>query len=108
MPRASRACRAERPWFLEMRMGEVPDGADSHSSLKVSCSAYSSTLKMEAICSSKTSVDFQRTIRRYIPEHGILHNHRYENLNCYTFIYTFTCLTYVQFVSNPLNVAQLL
>jgi hypothetical protein len=27
-----------------------------------------STLKMEAICSSETSVDTQRTIRRYIPE----------------------------------------
>jgi hypothetical protein len=28
----------------------------------------SSTLKMEAICSSETSVDTQRTTRRYIPE----------------------------------------
>jgi hypothetical protein len=27
-----------------------------------------SSLKMEAICSSKTSVDAQRTTRRYIPE----------------------------------------
>jgi hypothetical protein len=26
------------------------------------------TLKMEAICSSETSVEFQRTTRRYIPE----------------------------------------
>jgi hypothetical protein len=34
----------------------------------VSCSAYSLTLKMEAICYSETSVDFQRTTRRYIPE----------------------------------------
>jgi hypothetical protein len=33
----------------------------------ISCSAYFSTLKMGAICSSKTSVDFQRTTRRYIP-----------------------------------------
>jgi hypothetical protein len=33
-----------------------------------SCSAYVSTLKMEAICSSETSVDFQRTIQRYTPE----------------------------------------
>jgi hypothetical protein len=33
----------------------------------VSCLAYS-TLKMEAICSSETSIDFQRTTRRYIPE----------------------------------------
>jgi hypothetical protein len=31
-------------------------------------SAYSSTLKMEAICSSETSVDFQRTTWRYISE----------------------------------------
>jgi hypothetical protein len=34
----------------------------------VSCLAYSSTLKTEAICSSETSVDFQRTTRRYISE----------------------------------------
>jgi hypothetical protein len=34
----------------------------------VSCSAYSSIMKMEATCSSETSVDFQRTARRSIPE----------------------------------------
>jgi hypothetical protein len=34
----------------------------------VSCLAYSSTLKMEVICSSETSVDFQRITWRYIPE----------------------------------------
>jgi hypothetical protein len=34
----------------------------------VSRSAYSLALKMEAICSSETSVDFQWTTRRYIPE----------------------------------------
>jgi hypothetical protein len=34
----------------------------------VSCSAYFSILKMEAICCSETSVDFQLTTRRYIPE----------------------------------------
>jgi hypothetical protein len=34
----------------------------------VSRLAYSSTLKMEATCSSVTSVDFQRATRRYIPE----------------------------------------
>jgi hypothetical protein len=39
----------------------------------VSCSAYSSTLKMETICSSETPVDFQRTTRRYIPEDGTQH-----------------------------------
>jgi hypothetical protein len=34
----------------------------------VSCSAYFSTLKMEEIFFSETSVDFQWTTRRYIPE----------------------------------------
>jgi hypothetical protein len=45
-----------------------------------SCSAYSSTLKMEAICSTETSIDIRRTTRRYIPEDSTLHNHRCENL----------------------------
>jgi hypothetical protein len=36
-----------------------------------SCLVYSSTLKMEATCSIETSVDFQRTARRYIPEDRI-------------------------------------
>jgi hypothetical protein len=40
----------------------------------VSCLAYSSTLKMEATCSSETSIDFRRTTRRYIPEDGTLQN----------------------------------
>jgi hypothetical protein len=34
----------------------------------VCCSAYSSTLKIEAKCSSELSIDFQRTTRRYIQE----------------------------------------
>jgi hypothetical protein len=38
----------------------------------LSCSVYSSTLKMEAICSSETSVDFQRNTQRYIPEDNAL------------------------------------
>jgi hypothetical protein len=41
----------------------------------VSCLAYTSTLKMEAICSSETSVDFQRATRRYIPEDRTLPGH---------------------------------
>jgi hypothetical protein len=40
----------------------------------------SSNLKMEAIWSSETSVDTQRTTWRYIPEVDTLHNHRCENL----------------------------
>jgi hypothetical protein len=39
----------------------------------VSRLAYSLTLKMDATCSSETSVDFQRTTRRYIPKHRTLH-----------------------------------
>jgi hypothetical protein len=39
--------------------------------------------EMEATCSSETSVDFQRTTRRYIPEERILHNSRCENLKSY-------------------------
>jgi hypothetical protein len=38
----------------------------------VSCSAYFFILKMEAICSSETSVDTQRTTLRYIPKDGTL------------------------------------
>jgi hypothetical protein len=50
----------------------------------VSCSAYYSTLKMEEKFSSETSVKFQRTTRRYIPEESSLHSHRCENLKPYT------------------------
>jgi hypothetical protein len=46
----------------------------------VSCSAYSSTVKMETISSSETSVDFKRTTRRYVPQDSTLHDHRCENL----------------------------
>jgi hypothetical protein len=41
------------------------------------------TLKMEALCSSETSVATQRTTRRHIPEDDTLHNHRCENLKSY-------------------------
>jgi hypothetical protein len=46
--------------------------------------AYSFALKMETICSSETSVDFYRTIRRYIPEDYSPHSHRCENLTSNT------------------------
>jgi hypothetical protein len=38
---------------------------------------------MEAICSSETSVETQRTARSHIPEVDTLHNHRCENLKSY-------------------------
>jgi hypothetical protein len=41
---------------------------------------------MAAICSSETSVDFQRTTQRSIPEDSTLHNNRCETLKSY--IYT--------------------
>jgi hypothetical protein len=44
----------------------------------VSCSAYSLTKKMEAICSSETSVDFQRATLCYIPEQRTLQNHHWK------------------------------
>jgi hypothetical protein len=55
----------------------------------VSCLVYSSTLKMEATCSCVTSVGFQRTTWRYIPEWIILHNRRCETLKSYTCINAF-------------------
>jgi hypothetical protein len=50
---------------------------------------YFSTLKMETIRSSETSVH-TRSTRRYIPEDGILHSHRCENLKSYTIQASFT------------------
>jgi hypothetical protein len=54
------------------------------------------TLKMEAICSSETSFDIQRSTRRYISEDSTLHNHHCEdgedceNIRSYTDCYEFT------------------
>jgi hypothetical protein len=50
----------------------------------VSSWACSSAQKMKAICSSETSVGFQRTTRRYIPEDRSLHKHRCGNLSLIT------------------------
>jgi hypothetical protein len=43
-----------------------------------------SALKMEAIRSSETSVH-TRSTQRHIPEDGILHSHRCENLKSFKF-----------------------
>jgi hypothetical protein len=40
--------------------------------MMISCLAFSSTLNMETKCSSETSVDFQRTTQRHVPEDRIL------------------------------------
>jgi hypothetical protein len=44
----------------------------------------SSTLNMEAIYFSETSVATQQTTRRHIPEDDTLRHHRCENLKSYT------------------------
>jgi hypothetical protein len=38
---------------------------------------------MGGMCSSETSVDFQLTTQRYIPEDNTLHNHHCKNLKSY-------------------------
>jgi hypothetical protein len=43
-----------------------------------------STLKMEAICFSVTSVDFRRITWRCIPEDRTLDNHSWANLKSYS------------------------
>jgi hypothetical protein len=48
----------------------------------ISCLPYSWTLKMEATCSSETSVDFYRSTRRYNPG-DTLHDH----LKSYIFMF---------------------
>jgi hypothetical protein len=49
----------------------------------VSCLAYFSTVKVEATCSSETSVNFQHITCRYIPEDRTLRKYCYENLKSY-------------------------
>jgi hypothetical protein len=46
----------------------------------VSCLVYTSTLKMGAPCSSKTSFEFHQTTRDHSLEERILHNHCWVNL----------------------------
>jgi hypothetical protein len=46
----------------------------------VSCSAYS-TMKMVAICSSETSIGFQRTTQRYIPEDNSVPHEKLRGFN---------------------------
>jgi hypothetical protein len=65
---------------------------------------FSSTLKMEAISSSETSVASQQTTRRYIPEDYTLHNHRCENLKSYLkyLIYAYISISAIlKLANNP-------
>jgi hypothetical protein len=60
--------------MLCIPLNETSPKAGSPAFRLVSCVAYSSTLKMEATCSSETSVDFQQTTQCYIPEDRALHD----------------------------------
>jgi hypothetical protein len=53
-----------------------------------------STLKMEAIRPSETSVH-TRSTRRHIPEDGILHSHRRENFRSYILLLVFHAMKHV-------------
>jgi hypothetical protein len=55
----------------------------SRSFMLISSSGYFLTPKMEAACSSETSLNIQRTTRRCIPKDSTLHTHRCENLKSY-------------------------
>jgi hypothetical protein len=57
----------------------------------VSCSVYSSILKIEVTRSSKISVHRQRTRRHGIPEDRPLHNHRCENLKSHLVYWKLGC-----------------
>jgi hypothetical protein len=58
------------------------------------CSDFSSTLKMETICSYETSVEFQWTTLRCIPGYRTLRNHRCEKLKSYEYINSTLCFRF--------------
>jgi hypothetical protein len=58
-------CNPKSRWLAEL--GSQP------AFMLISLVACSSILKMEATCSSETSIDFQQTTRRYIPGGRTLH-----------------------------------
>jgi hypothetical protein len=55
----------------------------------ISCLAYCSSLKVEAMCSSETSVEFNKTTQRYIPENTSLQS---MLAKCFNLV---PCLTYL-------------
>jgi hypothetical protein len=59
---------------------------------------------METIFSSETSVDIQRTTRRYIPEDSPLHNHRCENFKSCISIFLLPHLKLMDLVLWPVAV----
>jgi hypothetical protein len=56
-------------------------------SLLATCLAYLSTLNMDRVCSSETSVNFYRTTQHYIPANNILNRHDCGNMICNNLLY---------------------
>jgi hypothetical protein len=79
---------------ISQRRHQREAGSKQSWCMVVSSSAYSWTLYVEGRCSSETSVDFQRTKRRYITKDGILHNHRCDNLRSYNVIHYLNQIKY--------------
>jgi hypothetical protein len=73
----------KNPWAKNQREQVAADATHASSSL-----TDFSTLKMEAIRFSETSVQSTRCTRRHITEDGILHSHRRENFKSYNACYT--------------------
>jgi hypothetical protein len=53
---------------METVSGWIETSLIANCFVRLSCLAYSSILKTEATCSSETSIGFQQTTWRYIPE----------------------------------------
>jgi hypothetical protein len=66
-----------------------PTAVFSNFFMLVSCLAYSSTLKMEATHSTKTSVDFQQTMLHYIQEIEL-----FRSTHCFNVVGTILLLIY--------------
>jgi hypothetical protein len=57
--------------------------------MQVSCLDYSLTLKVEATCSSETSVIIQRTAWRYVPEFELFITITVRKLKSFTYLFLF-------------------
>jgi hypothetical protein len=65
----------------------------------------SSNFILSSIVTSQTSFQTQRTTRCHIPKDDIFHNHRYENLKSY--LYMYVAFTRVEFLRHSENVILL-
>jgi hypothetical protein len=84
----------DRSWPLKGQFVLVYKLGEPLTFTLVSYPACSSTLSVEAICLSESSVNFQRTTQLYIPDASSLHNHCCEALKSYFLFYCFLgCLS---------------